>query len=315
MLIVDGDRYIESSFDNENEIEKIVFENYEYLFGYSSVLIPKTLLRTFDGTGTIPDGFVIDLSSKRWYLVEAETSKHSIWNHIAPQISKQIIAAQQTLTRELLIELAVNQYKDNKEVKDKFIEEEISELDMRKHLSQILETEPIIGIPIDKIPKDLEGWAKTLKSIVKLWIVKKFVNFDNSSDIIYEFPEEYKPEFDTELSQNEENAEKTQKSYDVTIGDLVESGLLKVNEELKMTYGFKSAEKKLYHAKINDDFSLTVLNKQFDAPSYAALYCINEYGSKRKTVNGWTSWKNKDGKTLAQIREEYLENIQNLPKS
>ena len=284
----------------------MVFENYEYLFGYSSFLISKALIKTNDGTGTIPDGFVIDLSKKRWYLVEAETSKHSVWGHIAPQISKQIIAAQQELTRKLLIELSVNQYTEKKEVKEKFIEEGITEINLRKYLSEILETEPIIGIPIDKISKDLEEWAKTLRSVVKLWIIKKFIHFQNQKTVMYEFPEEYKPEFDTEISQiNEENG-KILKSYDVNIGDLIASKRISKDEELLMTYGFKSAEKKTYYAKINDDSSLTVLNERFDSPSYAALYCINNYGSPRKTVNGWTSWKTKEGKTLAQIRDEYL---------
>lgn len=307
MLIYNEDRFIEASFTNEEEIENVVFENYEYLFGYSSFLIPKALIKTNDGAGTIPDGFVIDLSKKRWYLVEAETSKHSVWGHIAQQVSKQIIAARQELTRKLLIELAVNQYTENKDVKEKFVEENISEINLRKYLSEILETEPIIGIPIDKISNDLEEWAKTLKSSVKLWIIKKFVHFQNQKTVIYEFPEEYKPEFDTEVSENSLSSDKKLKSYDISIRDLVEANLLSINEELKMVYGFKSSEKKTYKAIINEDFSLTVLNEKFDSPSYAALYCINDYGSPRKTVNGWTSWKNKNSKTLAQLRDTLLE--------
>jgi len=235
MLIYNDDRFIETSFANEEEIENVVFENYEYLFGYSSFLISKTLIKTNDGAGTIPDGFVIDLTKKRWYLVEAETSKHSVWGHIAQQISKQIIAARQELTRKLLIELAVNQYTENKEVKDKFIEENISEINLRKYLNEILETEPIIGIPIDKISKDLEEWAKTLKSSVKLWVIKKFIHFQNQKTVIYEFPEEYKPEFDTEISENDNYSDKKLKSYDVSIQDLVEAGYLSINEELKMS--------------------------------------------------------------------------------
>jgi hypothetical protein len=306
MLILNDDRFIETSFNNEEEIERVVFDNYEYLFGYSSFLLPKALIKTNDGAGTIPDGFVIDLSKKRWYVVEAETSKHSVWSHIAPQVSKQLIAAQQEITRKLIIELSVNQYTESKDVKDKFIEEGISEINLRKYLSEILETDPIVGIPIDKISKDLEEWAKTLKSIVKLWIIKKFVHFKNQTTIIYEFPEEYKPEFDTEINDNEQSSSKLLKTYDVTLEDLINSNLLSANDDLIMVYGFKSAEKKTYFAKINDDYSITVLNEKFDSPSYAALYCINDYGSARKTVNGWTSWKNKEGKTLSQLRDEYL---------
>ena len=105
MIISGSKRFIESNFNNEEEIEQIVFENYEYLFGPSSFILPKTLIKTLDGTGTIPDGFAIDLSNRKWYLIEAELIKHSVWSHIAPQISKQIIASQQQISRNLLIEM------------------------------------------------------------------------------------------------------------------------------------------------------------------------------------------------------------------
>lgn len=41
MLIYNQKRFIESAFINEDEIETVVFDNYEYLFGPSSFIIPK----------------------------------------------------------------------------------------------------------------------------------------------------------------------------------------------------------------------------------------------------------------------------------
>lgn len=34
--------------------------------------------------------------------------------------------------------------------------------------------------------------------------------------------------------------------------------------------------------------------------------CIQDAGSDRKTVNGWTSWKTASGQTLADLREKLL---------
>jgi hypothetical protein len=51
---------------------------------------------------------------------------------------------------------------------------------------------------------------------------------------------------------------------------------------------------------------MNVLGKTFSAPSYAALAGIHDAGSERQTVNGWTSWKNSTGKTLAELREQLL---------
>lgn len=306
MIIYGEKRFIESTFVNEDEIEQIVFENFEYLFGPSSFLLPKTLIKTTDGIGTIPDGFAIDLQNRRWYIVEAELIKHSVWSHIAPQIAKQVIASQQEITRKLLIEISVNQYTANQDVKEKFSDEEIEEINIRRVLGEILETEPIVGIPIDKISEDLKEWARTLKSNVKLWVIKKYVDFENSNNIIYEFPEEYKPEIDTELSDICEDIKYSVKSYDVSIMDLINDGLLNPGDTLYMTYGPRNGEKKDYTCEIQEDGSLIVMGQRFSSPSYAALYCINEAGSSRKTVNGWSSWRTEDNLTLSQVREQYL---------
>lgn len=307
MIISGSKRFIESNFNNEEEIEQIVFENYEYLFGPSSFILPKTLIKTLDGTGTIPDGFAIDLSNRKWYLIEAELIKHSVWSHIAPQISKQIIASQQQISRNLLIEMSVNQYTTNNSIKEKFSDENIPEIDIRRVLSEILETEPIVGIPIDKISEDLKEWAKTLKSNVKLWVIKKFIELENPDNIIYEFPEEYKPDIDTESNESGDKSNEI-KTYDVTIFNLIENDLLHPGDLLYMSYKPGKGNKKDYTATIQEDGSLLVMNQQFSSPSYAALYCINDAGSPRKTVNGWTSCKTDNDCTLSQVREKYIKN-------
>ncbi|MGC2062805.1 MAG: hypothetical protein WA610_07485, partial [Thermodesulfovibrionales bacterium] len=61
-----------------------------------------------------------------------------------------------------------------------------------------------------------------------------------------------------------------------------------------------------YEATISEDGSLELLGQTFSSPSYAALAGIQDAGSDRKTVNGWTSWKTEKGKTLADLREQLL---------
>ena len=41
MLIFNETKFIRASFDNEEELEKVVIDNYEYLFGPSSIYLPK----------------------------------------------------------------------------------------------------------------------------------------------------------------------------------------------------------------------------------------------------------------------------------
>jgi len=306
MLILKDRKFIKTPFDSEQELEQVVIDNYEYIFGPTSIYLPKTLIRTGDGTGTIPDGFAIDLSSKKWYIVEAELLHHNVWGHIAPQISKQIIASLQPLTKKIIEDLAVDQYQNNETTKEKFAEQKIKEIDVRKVLSEILNKEPIIGLPIDAISGDLKEWARTLKYNVKLWTITKYVDFNDKNSIAYEFPEEFKPILDTEEEQEKEEKTGELTRYEVSIADLIDKGLLVPGEKMFMEYKPRHGSKKRYEAEILEDGSLKVLDQTYSSPSYAALAGIQDSGSDRKTVNGWTSWKTEAGEILSEIRERFL---------
>lgn len=62
----------------------------------------------------------------------------------------------------------------------------------------------------------------------------------------------------------------------------------------------------MYKEVIAEDGSMEVLGEKFKRPSYAALLGIQDAGSDRKTVSGWTRWRNKEGRLLADLRTEYL---------
>jgi hypothetical protein len=57
---------------------------------------------------------------------------------------------------------------------------------------------------------------------------------------------------------------------------------------------------------LREDGSIEVLGKAFSAPSYAALYAMQDAGTSRTTVNGWGAWKTTSGHYLADLRERYL---------
>lgn len=307
MLILNDRKFIKSPFDNEAELEQVIIDNYEHIFGPSSIYLPKKKIKTGDGAGTIPDGFAIDLSSRKWYLVEAELLHHTVWNHIAPQVSKQVIASLQLYSRRVIQDLAVKTYSSDETTREKFQELGIKELNVRKVIQDILEKEPIIGVPIDSISSDLKEWARTLKYNVKLWVISKFIEFKSPSNVIYEFPEEFKPEVDTEKEEGIDENSQDITRYDVSISDLIEKGFISVNEQLIMDYKPRNGEQKQYTAFIHDDGSLELLGQKFSSPSYAALAGIQDAGSDRQTVNGWTSWKTKKGKLITDLREEYLQ--------
>lgn len=47
-----------------------------------------------------------------------------------------------------------------------------------------LDADPIIDVPIDGVTNDLRDWARTLKYKVKLWLVNKFVEFNNPTNVV-----------------------------------------------------------------------------------------------------------------------------------
>lgn len=304
MIIFQDKKLIETNFTNEQEIENLTISNSEHFFGPSSIFIPKAKIKTTDGAGTIPDGFAIDLATRTWFIVEAELGHHSVWTHIAPQVTKQLLAAGRPETRQLLTEILVQMVSNDRQVAEKFEDENIKLIDVRKAIGLIFEKPPIIGMPIDKVTNDLREWAETLRNDVKLWVVKKYALFGDQSIIAYDIPEEYKPVLDTTESKlgNRQGIQ----SYEVTLADLVVSGHLQDGQIIDHPYKPRGGKQRIYKGTISQDGSIFVLEQAFNSPSYAALACIQNAGSSRKTVNGWTSWRTKEGRLLADIRSEYL---------
>lgn len=304
MLIVEGRKFVHVPFDSEDELERVVVDHAEYLFGPSSIYFPKSLIATRDGTGTIPDGYVLDLAGRIWYVVEAEISRHSVWSHIAPQVAKQIIAACNPVSKQMLVDIAASRVRNEPELQEMFFEQDIHAIDIRRVLAEILAKEPIIAMPIDAVKDDLREWAATLRVPVKLWIVRKYIEFGNSSNVMYEIPEEFGPVLDTVPAPN--NLETETVRYDVTIAALIEAGLLHAGQGLVMPYKPRNGESRTYNATICQNGTIELLGKHFSSPSYAAVYGIQDAGSTRKTVNGWTAWRTSNGELLSSVREKYL---------
>jgi hypothetical protein len=93
MLINDSQQLVKTSFDGEAEIESVVQKYAEQLFGSSIIYLPQTRISTLGGKNTIPDAIVIDIQSEEWFIVEAERAVHGTWEHIAPQVSRQLASA------------------------------------------------------------------------------------------------------------------------------------------------------------------------------------------------------------------------------
>jgi len=197
MLISGKSKFVKSPFTSEDELKKMVIENADYFFAPSSFCLSRELISDKDGFEVFTDGFAVDIANRQWFIVNAALAKHNVWSHIVPQVVKQLVAAGQSITKQLIIELIIQQISEDKNIMKKFNDEGYGKEDegvflneIRGVLGEVFGKSPIIGMPIDSISNDLRDWAETLKTKVKMSVVRKYVESGNSENIIYEIPEE-----------------------------------------------------------------------------------------------------------------------------
>lgn len=224
MLISDKKKFVQSPFDSDDELKKMVVENAEYFFGQSSFCLSKELVSAINGFEEVPDGFAIDIANRQWFIVNVSLAKHSVWSHVAPQVVKQLVASDRSLTKQLLIELIIQQVRKDKDLMEKFSaagiykkkDTGVFDKDIRGVLGEIFGKSPILGITVDSISKDLRDLAATLRVNVRSWVVKKYVELGNTENTLYEIPEDCRPELDTaeesdyfesKIAQNNEESE------------------------------------------------------------------------------------------------------------
>ena len=106
--------YSRIEFKNEEEVEQVVLDNFRLLFGDYSILLPKGLITNTGGKGTIPDGIIINFEEEMWYILEVERGIHGTWEHIAPQVVKQITAMQNIATKNRINENCIKEIRRKK---------------------------------------------------------------------------------------------------------------------------------------------------------------------------------------------------------
>jgi predicted transport protein len=236
VLIKNNNRYFEREFNTEDEFEKIIFDNYKTIFGDETILVDaKKKISTFVG-GTVPDGYLIDLSdldNPEFYLVEIELSKHDFFKHIFPQITKFFaFFKNQTQQNELLEKLY------NIIVSDKILEEDlrkhISKREIYKFLKDMLENSQNILLILDKdkveLPEIIATYTDTWGKMVKVEIIKEYLHKGDSIFSVY--PDfEYIERFDASPSEEPEEEEGVQEYTE-------EYHLEGVSDEIKSIYLF-----------------------------------------------------------------------------
>jgi hypothetical protein len=286
--------YSKMEFSNEDEIENVVLHNFKLLFGDYSFLLGKNLITTNSGKGTIPDGIIINFQEKIWYILEVERGVHGTWEHIAPQISKQITAMENVDTKNKIAENCIDKINKNTTFKDLLNEIDIEEINIHGTINKILQQSPKVAIPIDYIPTDLKDWTKTLKVDVIVWLVEKYV--DINGNILFSIPEK---EVEIEI------AAKRKEIKGDLLTQIIESGLLSVGQKLFFEYGPKGKPKTKFYGIVRKN-GIDV-DGEISSVSTSSLRCIQKISPTRISSNGWVVWKTEDGTLINDLCEKLSE--------
>jgi len=90
MILTPTTAYLNDPFETESQLESAIAEVSALLFGPDRIYLDvKKLVGAKGKTKNIPDGYLIDLASKkdpRLFMVENELATHDPLNHVAVQI-------------------------------------------------------------------------------------------------------------------------------------------------------------------------------------------------------------------------------------
>ena len=290
-----GKVYSKIEFVNEDEIESVVFNNFKLLFGDYSVLLDKSHISTNSGKSTVPDGIIINFQENIWYILEVERGIHGTWEHIAPQISKQITAMESLETKTKIAENCVKAINKNITFKDLLNEIDIEEINIHGIINKILKQPPKVALPIDFIPNDLKDWAQTLKVEVIVWLVEKYI--DTKGNVLFSIPEK-----EIDFENDEDNNSKIKGDL---LSQVIEKGLLSEGQELFFEYGPKGKSKTKFTGIVRKNG--IEVDGEISSVSVSSLRCIQKVSPTRTTSNGWTVWKTKDGKLINELYKKLVE--------
>jgi hypothetical protein len=173
-FILDSELFRKTNFEDEGELESFVQSRPETIFGENVIYLPQKYLQTPGGAGTVPEAVVIDLLVDKWYIVEVELVEHGIHGHIATQVTKQLMAADNPEMKRKLTRTILREIEKSENSKKKLADRGIPEIRIHETIERIMDKKPVIVIPIDAIPPDFDVWAKMLNRDVVPIVIEKF---------------------------------------------------------------------------------------------------------------------------------------------
>ena len=165
----------QKKFDNEQELQDWVENHIVDFFGDVIYIPGNFFITTKRNKGGKPDGFILDLNNSSWTIVETELLHHGVWNHIAEQIMRFIVASKNDSSQRKIRDIFFNEIERLKLIPSLAKKLDISEPRLIQRIETIVESQtPDIAIFIDEINEDLEDMIEALNATVKVFKVQKY---------------------------------------------------------------------------------------------------------------------------------------------
>ncbi len=132
-----------------------MIRNIKHIFGKNAWSIPKIKIKPINGSGRIPDLYVLDVIAEKLYVIEVERSSHSFPDHIAPQISGFYRILSDISSRTSLLDKLYDKVTKNIDLRNEFKNKGIEEI--HKFLADILAKSYEIMLIIDNVTEELKS--------------------------------------------------------------------------------------------------------------------------------------------------------------
>lgn len=147
VVILNNEVYSLYSYKQEAELEKLAVEHTEELFGKNTHFFNfKRKIMSKSGIGSTPDGYLVDLTNDKFFIIEVELSSHDIVRHVMNQLSRFKLAMGNSETRYGLARFLASTANKTKSG------DKVSNMD---YLARIIEQGVGIFIIIDSVSEQL----------------------------------------------------------------------------------------------------------------------------------------------------------------
>ena len=307
MLLIDGVKYELWTPSTEDELEQMVKEHAQDIFGEKSIYLDrKQKLKSLSGIGSIPDGYVITFGdSSHWHIVEVELSSHPLHDHIVSQVSRFISGISNPNIQRNIVN-AIDGEINRDDVLRLRLRKAIESTEIYKFLSELISKQPTLTIIIEKDTEELREALSTLR-YPQIKVVE-FRTFVREGVGLAVHAHLFQPVYGTlppPLPPLVPPTGEVVKARKVTFEELIDAGLLGDGQVLYFYHTQPFKDERAQIIASSNKLKYEVDGGIYSSSELAKILLI-KHGFKHDEhgVAGPRYWKTEDGKLLDDLNEQ-----------